>query len=453
MGLIIVAASTASMIGAGCDSSSSPGGTGGGGGGSTGTGGATATGGTTGTGGTTATGGTTGTGGTTATGGTTGTGGTTATGGATGTGGATATGGAGGATGGSGGSGPPYPWLDVTIPTAITVPTGNVRKFRAHAVGVQTYTCTATVAAADGGVDAGATTYAWSAGVPTADLSDENGTKIGMHYVGPTWMSTDGSDVVGMKVASDPGPDTTAIPWLLLKAVSHMGAGVMADITYVQRVNTKKGVAPAASACDAAHVNTATPVDYTADYYFYKSSDADAGVTADWPITSITIPSALALTGPTLKLQLHAIGSQIYTCTGTTTAGADGGAGTTTYAWVLKQPDAKLYDTTNTQVATHGLGPNWTSIKDGSVVNGTKIAAVDSPLSDAIQWLLLKASSHTGTGVFSDVTYVQRVNTTKGKAPATGCDAAHANTDTSSAYTADYYFYTGDVPATDGGTD
>jgi len=60
--------------------------------------------------------------------------------------------------------------------------------------------------------------------------------------------------------------------------------------------------------------------------------------------------------------------------------------------------------------------------------------------------------SHSGaTGLFTDVTYVQRLNTSKGVAPATGCDAAHVNPpDVHVQYSADYYFYTGD--ATDGGT-
>jgi hypothetical protein len=71
-------------------------------------------------------------------------------------------------------------------------------------------------------------------------------------------------------------------------------------------------------------------------------------------------------------------------------------------------------------VGAHGAGPHWTSTVDGSVVNGTKVAQVDAPLATAIPWLLLRATSTSGMGVFSDVTYVQRVNTTGGKAPATG---------------------------------
>jgi hypothetical protein len=458
LSLILAVSSTAMVLAAGCGSDSTPGGTAGhGGAGSTGTAGATA--GTTGAAGATA--GTTGTAGATA--------GSTGTAGAGGAGGGTA--GAGGATAGTGGAaagagggagGPVNPIPIVTIPTAIEVPAGNVVKFRVHATGTQTYTCQAMTpatdgGASDGGADAGATTYAWSAAsVPAADLSDENNVKVGMHYAGPTWMSTDGSDVVGVKEAASPGTTATDIPWLRLKAASHMGAGVMADVTYVQRVNTKGGVAPA-TGCDAAHVDMKTSVAYTADYWFYKSS-GDAGVTADWPFTALgTLDPSIALNGPVLKLKLHALGAQIYTCTGTTTggadAGADAGAATTTYAFVLKQPDAKLYDDTNTQQATHGLGPSWTH-KDGSVITGTKLAAFNSPLTDAIPWLKLQVTAHSGaTGVFTDVTYVQRLNTTKGVAPATGCDAAHANMDTSVAYTADYYFYTGAVVVPDAGTD
>ena len=50
------------------------------------------------------------------------------------------------------------------------------------------------------------------------------------------------------------------------------------------------------------------------------------------------------------------------------------------------------------------------------------------------------------------MTYVQRLNTTKGVAPATGCDAAHTAAEVSVMYSADYYFYTGDA-TTDGGAD
>jgi uncharacterized membrane protein YgcG len=141
---------------------------------------------------------------------------------------------------------------------------------------------------------------------------------------------------------------------------------------------------------------------------------------------------------------------QVYTCTASAAGGAGGGgaggaggSGATTYAWVLKQPDALLYDSSFAQVGTHGLGPNWTSTVDASVVNGAKVAGANSTMAGAIQWLLLQASSHTGTGVFSDVTYVQRLNTAGGPAPASGCDSTTAATDVRIPYSADYYFFTG----------
>jgi hypothetical protein len=162
---------------------------------------------------------------------------------------------------------------------------------------------------------------------------------------------------------------------------------------------------------------------------------------AAW-LTPPTIPAALAVpAGATIKARTHAVGAQIYTCTA---SAGDADAGATTYAWVLKAPDAKLFDADGVQVGTHGAGPNWTS-SDGSVAIGMKVAGVDAPAAGSIQWLLLRVSSTSGAGVFSDATFVQRLNTAGGVAPATGCDATSAGTDTPVGYSADYYFYVGGV--------
>jgi hypothetical protein len=152
-----------------------------------------------------------------------------------------------------------------------------------------------------------------------------------------------------------------------------------------------------------------------------------------------SVPAALAApSGAMLAKRVHAEGVQIYTC-----MPASGGA-TAAYTWALKAPDAKLYDTSCTLVGTHGAGPSWRSEADGSTVVGSAVASVDAPdTHTAIPWLLLKAVSHTGTGVMSDVIAVQRVDTRGGVAPTSGCDAAHVGSDTSVAYAATYYFYTG----------
>ena len=153
--------------------------------------------------------------------------------------------------------------------------------------------------------------------------------------------------------------------------------------------------------------------------------------------------------GATVKLHAHAVGAQIYTCTAAGGTSADGGAagdaGAPTYAWVLKAPDATLYDSTGTQVGTHGAGPSWTW-RDGSIANGAKAAEVAAPAADAISWLLLRVTSTTGAGLLGDVTYVQRLDTAGGRAPATGCDASTLGTDTRADYSADYYFYISSTP-------
>ena len=48
-----------------------------------------------------------------------------------------------------------------------------------------------------------------------------------------------------------------------------MGAGAMSGITYIQRVNTKGGVAPP-DPCTSATAGSKKVVPYQADYVFYK---------------------------------------------------------------------------------------------------------------------------------------------------------------------------------------
>lgn len=134
--------------------------------------------------------------------------------------------------------------------------------------------------------------------------------------------------------------------------------------------------------------------------------------------------------GEQLFLQLHAKGDQVYTCK------ADGA----NFAWTLKAPDAQLSDKHGKPFGKHFAGPSWEAA-DGSRVIGKAVANVPSPDPDSIPWLLVRIVSHEGTGALSTATSIQRINTKGGKAPATGCDAAHANQESRSAYSADYLFY------------
>jgi hypothetical protein len=144
----------------------------------------------------------------------------------------------------------------------LAVPAGNRLAFDLDAVGVQIYTCKAV-----------ATGYAWSFVAPEANLY-QGGEVVAIHYAGPTWQwLEDGSTVVGAKLAAFT-VDPTAIPWLLLGAASHGGEGRMSNVTYVQRLETAGGVAPA-SGCDATTVGTTARVDYTAKYFFYRADNQD----------------------------------------------------------------------------------------------------------------------------------------------------------------------------------
>jgi hypothetical protein len=339
---------------------------------------------------------------------------------------------------------------------------GATVKIHDHATGAQVYTCTATTTGAAGASGAGGaggstTSYAWVLKQPDAMLFDQGGAQVGTHGLGPNWTSSDGSIVNGVKVWQENSPLSDAIPWLLLRAASNAGTqGVFTDVTYVIRANTTLGKAPA-TGCDSTAVGMTTRVDYTADYYFFSGGGQMA-----WMTLPANIPSGIAVpSGAALAIHDHAIGAQVYTCTASSAGGAGGGGGAggaggsaTTYSWVLKQPDAQLYDSAFTQVGTHGLGPNWTSTVDGSVVNGVKTAAANSPDGAAVSipWLLLMATSTTGSGVFTPVTYVQRLATHGGVAPSTGCDSTTVTTDVRIPYSADYYFFTGGVSNTDGGT-
>ncbi|MGW5746415.1 DUF3455 domain-containing protein [Amycolatopsis sp. NPDC003861] len=109
--------------------------------------------------------------------------------------------------------------------------------------------------------------------------------------------------------------------------------------------------------------------------------------------------------------------------------------GCTNGAWTLIQPAAVL-SKHGKPVALHSKGPVWTSIVDGSTVGAA--AAASSPRTNAIPELLLKANLNTGDGIFGKVTYVQRLNTRGGVAPAGTCTAG---TQTAVRYSADYAFW------------
>lgn len=124
-------------------------------------------------------------------------------------------------------------------------------------------------------------------------------------------------------------------------------------------------------------------------------------------------------------------GVQIYGC-----VQSSGG----TYAWSLKGPKAVLFDTAGKPFGRHFAGPTWQA-DDGSSVVGEAVAKAGAPRPDAVPWLVLRAKSNSGDGVFAHVNYIVRSQTTGGVAPGRGCDASHVGTDTEVAYSASYSFF------------
>lgn len=147
------------------------------------------------------------------------------------------------------------------VPGAIDVTGPHKPYLVAHAEGVQIYAC---YSVADG--------YAWRLLAPRATLTGENGNVIGSHYGGPKWEAGDGSIVAA---ARDGGAtvDATAVDWLRLKATSTTAGpdgDRLAATTYIQRIHTVGGLAPAAADCDADSVAEQREIPYSADYVFLK---------------------------------------------------------------------------------------------------------------------------------------------------------------------------------------
>jgi hypothetical protein len=160
-----------------------------------------------------------------------------------------------------------------------------------------------------------------------------------------------------------------------------------------------------------------------------------AGTVPAQTVSSAKVPDTIkAPAGEQLILRAHAAGVQIYVCG----LDADG----KTQKWALKAPEAELRDGHGAVIGHHSAGPSWKH-KDGSEITGKAAAKADSPDPQAIPWLLITVTGHSGEGVFARVTSVQRIHTHGGKAPeASSCDPAkEKDSEVRVPYRADYYFY------------
>jgi hypothetical protein len=181
-------------------------------------------------------------------------------------------------------------------PPIITPPAGNSAFLLGHATGTQGYVCLPSGTGASWTVNSSrpqATLFinltpSFSQQILTHFLSpDDNPNQFApspLPFGSPTWQSSFDSSVIwGNKLESinagtDPScPSTGAIPCLLLQVIGSenrpsRSSGILTNSTYVQRLNTTGGSAPATGCALSTDVGGQVLVPYTADYYFYTAT-------------------------------------------------------------------------------------------------------------------------------------------------------------------------------------
>ncbi|HLK62946.1 MAG TPA: DUF3455 domain-containing protein [Bryobacteraceae bacterium] len=180
-----------------------------------------------------------------------------------------------------------------TTPATIAVPEGNPAFLLGHAIGTQGYVCLPSGTGASWTVNAARP----EAALFTRIIGQE--IQIISHFLSPntnpnefaptplafanaTWQNSLDSSMVwaqalhSIPAGSDPScPNNGAIPCLLLQAIGTQrgpaGGRAMTRTTYVQRLNTDGGSAPADGCLVSTDVGKQVLVPYTADYYFFRA--------------------------------------------------------------------------------------------------------------------------------------------------------------------------------------
>ena len=165
------------------------------------------------------------------------------------------------------------------------------------------------------------------------------------------------------------------------------------------------------------------------------------------------VPANIQVLGNRVFFVGHAVGTQNYVCL----------PSGTNFKYTLFTPQATLFNDADKEVTTHYFSPNpdepgnpvratWQHSRDTSTVWG-KVPDGDSSSDPnfvkpgAIAWLRVtvvgRAEGPNGGDALYKTTFIQRVNTSGGLAPPTGCaSAADVGRQAFMPYTADYFFYT-----------
>lgn len=157
---------------------------------------------------------------------------------------------------------------EADIPDTLNVPEGNKLAYRTYATGVQIYEVKRSATNPNA--------FVWVNTAPSANLYIQSGYNnlVGTHYGGPTWDFTQGpfkDEKVVAKRLVGVTVDATAIPWLLLQTVEDLSSPGN-QVTYIQRVCTTGGLAPAIIPNES-NLGQIEHVPYTATYLFFEKAN------------------------------------------------------------------------------------------------------------------------------------------------------------------------------------
>jgi hypothetical protein len=179
------------------------------------------------------------------------------------------------------------------VPFDLRVPDGNVPFLKGAATGTQNYACTTSGAG-----------FAWVLFTPEATLFNRADKQIITHFFSPdldprdpntdprvvaqgairaAWQARDSSTVwAKLSPPSQPSFDPqfvreNSVPWLLLETAGVQegpnGGDLLTKTTFIQRVNTNGGLAPATGCAQLSDVGKKAFVPYTADYFLFTSEN------------------------------------------------------------------------------------------------------------------------------------------------------------------------------------
>jgi hypothetical protein len=161
------------------------------------------------------------------------------------------------------------------------------------------------------------------------------------------------------------------------------------------------------------------------------SFNASAASMAE-PMAARDLPAAIAVSAGTPAMTLKGVGKLTYECR------AKAGA-SDAFEWAFVAPDALLQEMGGRTVGKYYGGPTWEH-SDGSKITGKQLAVAPGG-SGNIPLQLVQTNSATGSGAFTGVTYIQRINTLGGIAPTSPCNASAVSSKQTVEYSADYVFY------------